>query len=266
MLFRGASADAFAAVADELSSATADSSTLGEELFSVAALLRSEPGLRRVATDVSLPAEPKQSLISGILGDKVDAGTLAVVASAVGRRWTAARDLADALEGLGVIAVVRSAGEDAGRLSDELFAVGRIVDENPDLRAALSDPARSLDDKSDLLADLLGSKTLPATVTLTRQAVTGSYRTVSVALEEFSQTASDVHGEGVATVRVANPLSDGDRERLGAALARQYHRQIHLNVVVEPHLIGGIRVEIGDDVIDGTVSHRLEDARRRLAV
>ncbi len=266
MSFRGASADAFAAIADELRSATADLATLGDELFSVAALLRSEPGLRRVATDVSLPATPKQTLVSGILGDKVDAGTLALVASAVGRRWTATRDLADALERLGVIAVVRSAGDASGRLSDELFAVGRIVEENPELRAALTDPARSLGDKSDLLADLLGGKTLPATVTLSRQAVTGSYRTVGVALEEFSQTASDVHGEGVATVRVASPLSDADRERLAAALARQYHREIHLNVVVEPGLIGGIRVEIGDDVIDGTVSNRLEDARRKLAV
>jgi F-type H+-transporting ATPase subunit delta len=68
----------------------------------------------------------------------------------------------------------------------------------------------------------------------------------------------------VATVRVARPLADGDRQRLADVLARTYDRQIHLNVVVDPEVIGGIRVEIGDDVIDGTVASRLDDARRRL--
>ena len=53
--------------------------------------------------------------------------------------------------------------------------------------------------------------------------------------------------------------------RLVKALGRQYDRTVRLRVVVEPDLVGGLRVEIGDDVIDGTVSGRLDDARRRLA-
>ncbi len=40
---------------------------------------------------------------------------------------------------------------------------------------------------------------------------------------------------------------------------------MHLNLVVDPTIIGGMRVEIGDDVIDGTVSSKLDEARRRLA-
>ena len=53
--------------------------------------------------------------------------------------------------------------------------------------------------------------------------------------------------------------------RLAAALARTYGREVHLNVIVDPDVIGGIRVEIGDDVIDGTVSTRLDEAGRKLA-
>jgi F-type H+-transporting ATPase subunit delta len=64
---------------------------------------------------------------------------------------------------------------------------------------------------------------------------------------------------------VAKPLSDGDRERLQKALSQQYGRDIHINEVVDDSVIGGLRVEIGDDVIDGTVAGRLDDARRRLA-
>ena len=55
-------------------------------------------------------------------------------------------------------------------------------------------------------------------------------------------------------MRVAQPLSDADRQRLTGSLARQYGRDVHLNVVVEPGVIGGLRVEIGDDVIDGSVA------------
>ena len=67
-------------------------------------------------------------------------------------------------------------------------------------------------------------------------------------------------------MRVARDAGDAeDAQRLQDALARQYGRPVHLNVVVDPEVIGGIRVEIGDDVIDGTVASRLDDARRRLA-
>ena len=64
---------------------------------------------------------------------------------------------------------------------------------------------------------------------------------------------------------VARELSADEQQRLAAALAKQYGRTVHLHVVVDPDVLGGLRVEIGDDVIDGTVFSRLDDARRRLA-
>jgi F-type H+-transporting ATPase subunit delta len=200
-----------------------------------------------------------------VLSGKVSDEALAVVATAVAQRWTASRDLADALEQLGVVAVVRSAGDDAERLEDELFSFGQVVKDNPELRDALSDPARSRADKATLVSDLLGSKALPATVALARQALSGSHRTVGVAVAEYQKIAADTRNQSVATVRVARPLADADRQRLVDVLSRTYDRQIHLNVVVDPDVIGGIRVEIGDDVIDGTVASRLDDARRKLA-
>ena len=115
------------------------------------------------------------------------------------------------------------------------------------------------------MRSLLDGKALPATVALAQQALAGTYRTVAAALRPTSRSPPTVHGQRVATVRVAHPLSDADRQRLTDALSRQYDRQIHLNVVVDPDVLGGIRVEIGDDVIDGTVANRLDDARRKLA-
>ncbi len=263
-MMRGASADAYAAAADVLSS-TGDLGRVGQDLFGTADLLRSEPGLRRVATDVSLRGEAKADLLRGVLGDKVSSAALDVIAAAVAQRWSSGRDLSDALEQLGVVATVRSTGGDASRLEDEVFAVGRLVQANPELRDALSDPARSRADKAGLVKGLLGDKVLPATVALVQQSLSGSHRTVAVALAAYQKVAAEVRGEGVATVRVARPLGDADRERLAGALARTYGRDVHLNVIVDPDVLGGIRVEIGDDVIDGTVSSRLDDAGRRLA-
>ena len=268
MTFRGASAEALRNLSGELDAALAgdaDAAAVGGGLFSVAQVLRSEPALRRVATDVSVATAAKQGLVTEIFGDKVDAAALGVVAAAVGHRWTATRDLADVLEHLGVVAVVRSADADSARLSDELFEFGRVVADNPPLRDALSDPARSTADKAGLLHGLLDGKALPATVTLAEQALAGSYRTVGVALQAFQQVAADVHEQKVATVRVARALSESEQSRLADALSQRYAREVHLNVVVDPGVIGGIRVEIGDDVIDGTVVSRLDEARRKLA-
>jgi len=260
MTFRGPSTEAVASLEERL-----PASVSGEELFAVAGVLRGEPALRRIATDISVAGEAKAALAQQVFGGKVSADVLAVLSDAVTRRWTATRDLPDALEHLGVVAVVKSAGADSGRLSDELFGFGQLVKDNPELRDALSDRGRSLADKRGLVTDLLSGKTLPATVALAEQALTGTHRTVGVALAEYQSVAAKVHGQGVATVRVAHPLSDPDRQRLTDALARQYDRPVHVNIVVDPEVVGGVRVEIGDDVIDGTVASRLDHARRKLA-
>src|SRR4051812_34550548 len=223
MVFRGGSAEAVAGLTDELAPLAGSgeaASALAEGLFSVSQTLRSEPALRRFLTDVSVPSDAKQGLVRDVLGGKVSETALSLVVSAVGRRWTGSRDLADALEHLSEVATVRSAGGDAERLADELFSFGQVVQRNPELRDALSDPARSTDDKAALVDDLLTGRALPATVTLAKQALAGTYRTVSAALAEYQKVAAAVHQEGVATVRVATALSDAEAQRLGAALQR----------------------------------------------
>lgn len=268
MSVRGASADALAALTTELenvlSGGGSSASKVSDDLFSVAMTLRSEGALRRFATDGSIPAEAKIGLVREVFGGKVDDGSLTVLSQAVSKRWTAARDLGDTLEHLSVVAMVRSAAEDSSRLSDELFSVAEIVKANPELRDALSDPARTIEDKSTLLHGLLDGKALPATVALAIQSLSGTHRTVGVALDEYQKIAAEVHGQGVATVRVARDLTETERQRLEQSLSAQYGRPVHLNLVVDPSVLGGIRIEIGDDIIDGTVSSRLADARRRL--
>jgi F-type H+-transporting ATPase subunit delta len=268
MDLRGASSEALAALTGQLDAATSSrtaAATLGDELFTVSRLFRTEAGLRRFATDASLPAEAKQGMVREVFAGRLGGTTEGLLTDAVGRRWTLSRDLPDVLERLSEIAVVRSAGAKAGRVTDELFELSQVIDGDPELRDALSDPARSVDDKADLLGSLLDGKALPATVTLAKQALAGTYRTMTNALATYRHVAAETQGEVVATVRVARPLAAADRQRLTDILSRQYDTTVHLNVLVDPDVIGGIRVEIGDQVIDGTISSRLDGARRALA-
>ncbi len=160
LMMRGASADAYAAAAAALPG-SGDLGSVAQDLFGIADLLRSEPSLRRVATDASIEGEAKAGLVRGVLAGKVSAEALEVLTTAVSQRWTASRDLGDALEQLGVVAAVRSTGSDAGRLEDEIFAVGQLVQANPELRDALSDPARSREDKAGLINGLLERQGAP---------------------------------------------------------------------------------------------------------
>jgi F-type H+-transporting ATPase subunit delta len=268
--FRGASAESQELLYEQLGTAVrggADGNRVADDLFGVAQLLESEPRLRRVLTDVSTDSDAKAGLVRQLFGGKLADASVELVALGAKQRWAGTRDLGFALERVGVVAVVRAAEQEghADALEEELFSFGRLVSENPDLRDALSDPSRSAEDKRGLLEGLLAGRVTSGTMRLAQQATSGSHRTVAVAVEEYQKVAAAQRDRLVALVHVAKPLGAPETERLRAALARQYGREVHLNVLVDPGVIGGLRIEVGGDVIDGTVSSRLDEARRRLA-
>ena len=267
---RGASGESSAVLVDQVTAAIdrgADGYRIAEDLFAVTHLLESEPGLRRVLTDMSLAPAAKAELVRQVFGRRLDAHSQEVVAAASGRRWASTRDLGVTLEHLGVVAVVRAADRvgEADALENQLFAFERLVSGNPALRDALSDPARSTLDKTRHVSTLLDGRATIGTKMLAQQALSGTHRTVAVALDEYQRVAAAERNRLVAEVRTARPLGDAASRRLAAALSRQYGRPVHLNEVVDPGVVGGIRVEVGDDVIDGTVANRLDEARRQLA-
>jgi F-type H+-transporting ATPase subunit delta len=266
-MLRGASAEALAALGQQAAKTRSldESATLGSQLFGVAAVVRRDVALRRALTDSSVEGEARTGLAQAVFGKALDEPALTMVSDAAGRRWISARDLPDALERVAVAATVRSAGAHGNQVGDELFAVNRLIEANPSLRGALADHSRTAEDRSGLLLGLLGGKTLPATAVLVGQAVTRERGPVESALQEYLDLAAEALEEAVATVHTARELSAAEQERLAAALAQQYGKDVQLHVVVDPQLIGGLRVEIGDDVIDGTVVSRLDDARRRIA-
>ncbi|GAB3764528.1 F-type H+-transporting ATPase subunit delta [Nocardioides ginsengisegetis] len=266
---QGSSGESLARLSDALGTAIdggADGATVGDGLFAAADVLRDQPALRRAATDPSSPAEAKRALVSGIFGSHLDSTATEIVGTAAGLRWASSGDLARALEQLGVVALVKAADAagEADRLEDDLFRFGRAVVDNPELRDALSDPARSAGDKRALVRSLLEGKAAGGAIRLAERSVSGVHLTVARALDEYGKVAAETRNRLVALVRTARPLEAGEQQRLADVLARQYSRPVHLNVVVDQSVVGGLRLQIGDQVIDGTIASRLDDARRRL--
>lgn len=264
---RGISARSREEVLSAVEATQGDSSALGSELFAVVSLLDGAASLRRVLTDPSTEAEAKEGLATSVLGDKIGADALSVVKVAVKGRWAAGRDLVDGLETAGVAALVRAV-DDGGRLETletELFEVGRTIASDAELRAIVSDRSVPTEPKVALLDRLFADHVLEQTLTLVRQAArarTGSFERV---LTGFGDVAAARRDRVVALVRSAYALDDGEQERLASAIAGKYGRDVHLNIVVDPSVVGGIAVSVGGEVVDGTMSSRLEAARRRLA-
>ncbi|MCW5250621.1 MULTISPECIES: F0F1 ATP synthase subunit delta [unclassified Streptomyces] len=268
----GASREALAAARERLDALTdstsVDPGTLADELAAVTALLDREVSLRRVLTDPAQGGEAKAELVQRLLSGQVGGATVDLVSGTVRSRWSQSRDLVDALEELANTADL-TAAQKTGRLDgveDELFRFGRIVASSTELRAALTNRSAGAAAKSELLRSLLGGRADATTERLVTRLVTAPRgRSLEAGLESLSRLAADRRDRMVAVVTSAVPLSDGQRERLGAALAKLYGRRMHLNLDVDPEVLGGIRVQVGDEVINGSIADRLEDAGRRLA-
>ncbi|MFJ3338863.1 F0F1 ATP synthase subunit delta [Streptomyces sp. NPDC086766] len=268
----GASREALAAARERLDALTdstsVDAARLADELAAVTALLDREPGLRRVLTDPAQPGEAKAELVQRLLGGQVGGTTADVVAGMVRSRWSQPRDLVDALEELANTADL-TAAQRTGALDDvedELFRFGRIVSSSTELRAALTDRAAGTSAKTALLHRLLGGRAAVTTERLVTRLVTAPRgRSLEAGLESLSKLAADRRDRMVAVVTSAVPLSDTQKRRLGAALAKLYGRQMHLNLDVDPEVLGGIRVQVGDEVINGSLADRLDEAARRMA-
>jgi F-type H+-transporting ATPase subunit delta len=266
---QGASRAALAHAVEAFEASPADTSgEVSEGLYAVAALLDREPSLRRAFTDPASSPDSRRGLAQALLGRQLAAAPLGVLSDLVAQRWSSPADLRAAVEVLAADAALRAAEHDGvlDDVEDELFRFARLLEREPALRAALTDPGLPDERKSALLRDLLGERARPQTLRLVEIAVTRSRgRSVETALDELADLAAQRRQRFVAQVKVARPLDPQQEARLAAGLERVYGRRVQLQVDVDPTVLGGISVRIGDEVLDGTVQRNLEAVRRSLA-
>ncbi len=242
-------------------------STLGTELYAVAGLLDGSGALRRALTDPSRSGRDKADLVTRLLRGQV--GELAVdVAGSVAReRWAQDRDVADALEQLGTQSLLASAESDGAmdRVEDEVFRFSRIIEGDRRLSGALGDRNADPAQRGDLVERLLEGKAHPVSQALARQAaVAPRGDTVEGAIGRVLEAAAERRRRLVAIATAAVPLTAAQVDRLASALTSMYGRTVVVEVDVDPSVVGGMRVTVGDEAIEGTIATRMDEAKRSL--
>jgi F-type H+-transporting ATPase subunit delta len=241
---------------------------LADELFAVAHLLEGQPSLRRAMSDASARPDDRAGLARRLLGSQISPAALTVVESVVRQRWSRPLDLVEATETLAVEAALDAAEARAelDDVEDELFRFGRIIAGDPDLLRILGDRTAPREGKTALLDRLLAGKVSPVTERLVRNSLTSPHvHNAENVVEKLSEVAARRRGRSVAHVTSAVPLTAAQEQRLAALLERLYGRAIGLQVQVDPSVLGGLVIRVGDEIIDGSIAHRLEAAGRRLA-
>jgi F-type H+-transporting ATPase subunit delta len=267
---RGASRASYAELRERLSAearGVVTAQRVGDELFAVVRLLDDEHGLRRALADPSKPADEKRAVAGRLLHGKISAPTERLVTEAVAATWASPGELSDALEQLAVeaLTIVAQNENTLDDLEDDLFRFGRLVSAQPGLRSALIGSTSS-DAKASLLSGLLSDKVSPVSLSLITQVLTHPRgRSPQAVLDLCASIAARRREQLVAVVRVAAELTDAQRQRLASALTNAYGQGIHLNVVHDPAVVGGMSVQIGDELVDGTAASRLAEVRRKLA-
>jgi F-type H+-transporting ATPase subunit delta len=240
---------------------------LADELFAVARLLDGQLTLRRSLSDPAGKPDERAALANRLFASRVSPAALDLVEAVARQRWSRPPDLVEAFMALATEASL-DAAEVRGELDDvedELFRFGRIVSSDRELGRILSDRKAQAGGKAALLDRLLARKVSPVTEQLLRNVLTGPHiGHAENAIERLSDVASRRRGQSVARVTTAVALTAEQEQRLTEVLGRIYGRTVGLQVTVDPSVLGGLIVQVGDEVIDGSIAHRLEVAGRRL--
>lgn len=242
-----------------------DSGAAGE-LFAVVDLLDSQHPLRRSLSDPSADPANRVALATRVFGPRIGGPAMKVVAGLVGASGLTGRRLVDAVERQGVrgLCKVALAAGDLPRVQSELHTFASFVDANPELGDVLRNRTYPLAARRELVAGLVGGKVHPISAALLDRATAARVRTLPHTVATYLDIAARLANEQIASVTVAKPLDAARLGRLRRALETHVGGPVALQVTVDPEVLGGMSVRIGDHIFESTVAGRLDDARRLL--
>lgn len=233
------------------------------DLFAAAHAVGESAQLAGALSDNAAPVAAREQVVKAVFGGALGASATAVLTAVAGQRWSNSDDLVHGIEELAIRAA--AAADTNADVEGELFAFSRTIADNPDLELALGRRLGDDSAKGALIQQLIGSSAAPATTLIVSSLVQQPReRRVRQLLSRAMRIVGEQRGRTVATVTTAAPLSADQSARLAGALSAKYGQDVTLNTVIDPTVVGGLRVQIADDVIDGSISARLADVRQKL--
>jgi ATP synthase F0 subunit b len=271
---RSASRESLAALVEKFDEVTAglgpdQLSSVASDLASVVKLLTREKILTRHLADPADNPAPKLGLLETLLEGKVNDTALELLKAAVAGRWSADNNLVDAVEHVARLALLVRADREgqADEVEEQLFRFSRVLDAQPRLGTLLTDYTAPAAGRVKLLNDVLESDSgvNPTTAQLLSQTIEllRGERAEEAALE-LAELAVARRGEVVAHVSAAAALSGAQRTRLTEVLTRIYGHPVSVQLQINPQVLGGLNIAVGDEVIDGTLSSKLAAAETKL--
>lgn len=242
---------------------------VAQQLFQILEALEDQAALRRALTDPSREADQRQDLVQKIFGTQVNGTVLTIVQALAGKRWSQERDLGDGLEHIATTVVAAVAESDGlaglNTLESELLGFTQTVHSSHEVQAALTDP-HATDQAKLKLAQALSANASSGARLLIDQAISSPRgKKPQDLIGDFVKTIAARQQRWIAIVNVAAPLSEATQERLGKALNAYFGRDLKLNINVDPAVLGGMKVQVEDEVVDSSIESRLLDLKRKLA-
>ena len=255
-------------LAPKLRDTREDAWRIGNELFTITSALDNNIQLERALTDPSRPTADKVAVFKEMVGDNAHPMTMEIMTDLVSRRWSRARDIANAVEDFGVDAMMyyADATDATLQVSIELSELHSALLNLPVVRAKLYDYQATSEARVKLFREVFSGKTLnKVTMRLAEHATCNLRRrryleTIQWLINKFSRHM----GESMVTVTTATPLKKEQIKRLVEVYSAKVGRQVHINSVVDPTVLGGMRIQVGDEVTDNTVVAQLQNLHRKV--
>lgn len=230
-----------------------------QELFAVADTLTSAPSLTAALEDTARDSDARGKLAADVFEGKVSGEVKDLVVGLARSAWSENKDLIRAIEILATQTLLIGAEREGmlDRVESELYEISSVFLRERELRNLLTDNQYGVEDRQHLARQIMPTLTPYSHVFLERAIDRSHCCSMRITIGEYLERAGERGEHLVGSVTAAIPLTAEQEQRLVAVLTKKYGKEVRIHTTVDTSVVGGVRILIDSDVIDGTIASRL---------